>query len=255
MAPTLALTRQLSPTIGSCLLTHLERVPIDPERAARQHRAYLEALVALGCEVAVVEPEPELPDAVFVEDTAVVLPELALITRPGAPSRRPETASIARALAPHRPLAALRAPATLDGGDVLVLGRRVFVGLSSRSNQEAVTQLRRMLGPHGYAVQGVPVSGCLHLKSAASRVAEDLLLVQPEWVDPHAFAPVPWLRVDPGEPFAANALCVGDRVLYGAAFPRTRAHLEEHGLGTVTVHLDELAKAEGGVSCCSILVD
>lgn len=254
MTARLALTRAVSPSLAACELTHLERRPIDPRRAAAQHEAYEQALAELGCRVERLPALPDHPDAVFVEDTAVVLDELAVITRPGAESRRAETESTRAALRGRRPLRSIEAPATLDGGDVLTCGKRVFVGLTSRSDPAGVEQLRAHLAPHGYTVTGVPVTGCLHLKTAVTEVAPGLLLLNPRWVDPRAFAPLEWLEVDPAEPMSANGLRVGGALLYPAAFPRTRARLEARGLRLRLVEVDELAKAEGAVTCCSLVL-
>jgi dimethylargininase len=250
-----AITREVSPAIGSCELTHLQREPIDVPRARSQHHAYEEALAAAGCHVERLAAEPALPDSVFVEDAAVVTDELAVVTRPGAVSRRPETPSVARALAPFRRLAHIEGPATLDGGDVIRLGRRLFVGRSGRTNDAGVDALRSLVSPLGYSVQAVPVSGCLHLKSAATAVAPDTLLLNPAWVAPASFGAVSLVEVDPAEPFAGNALWVGGAVLFPTAFPRTRARLEQRGLHVVTVDLSELAKAEGALTCCSLVFD
>ena len=164
MEKLIAITRPVSRAIDRCELTNFERVPIDLKRANAQHHEYVETLKSLGVEVLALPEEPDLPDAVFVEDAAVVLDECAIITRPGADSRKPETESIARALAPYRTLYTIQAPGTIDGGDVLVVGKRIWVGLSTRSNRSAIDQIQAFLKPYGYAVQGVPVSGCLHLK-------------------------------------------------------------------------------------------
>lgn len=250
----IAITRKVSPAIARCELTHLAREPIDAARAAAQHGAYEACLAALGCKVVSLPAEPELPDSVFVEDTAVVVGELAVITRPGAASRRGETASVAAALAAFRPLAAIEAPATIDGGDVLVLGRRVLVGTSSRSNPSGVEQLRALLAPHGYTVEAVRIDGCLHLKSAVTAVAPGTLLLNPAWADTAPLAGLERIEVDPGEPFAANALLVGGRLVYPAAFPRTRARLQARGIELEIVDVSELAKAEGAVTCCSIIL-
>ncbi len=251
----LALTREVSESIGRCELTHLDRTPIDVTRARRQHDAYEETLIGLGCEVVRLPAAHECPDAVFVEDAAVVVPEVAVITRPGAPSRRPETATVAEALAAFRTLVRIEPPATLDGGDVLRLGKRVFVGLSSRSGAAAVEQLSALLGPFGYTVGGVAVRGCLHLKSAVTAVAEDAVLYNPDLVDVEPFDGVTAVAVDPSEPGAANALAIAGTVVVPAAFPRTRRRLEQRGHRVVAVDISELAKAEGAVTCCSILLD
>lgn len=248
-----AITREVSPRFEECELTHVERTPIDVELARLQHRAYVDALKALGCEVLELPPEQELPDSVFVEDTAVVFPELAVITRPGAVSRRPETESIARALAPHSELAHIREPATLDGGDVLVLGKNVYVGLSTRSNAEALSQLQDILGGYGYSLTGVPLRDCLHLKSAVTRVDDRTLLINASWVDPGCFAAADLIEVDPAEPSAANCLPLGGAIVFPTTFPKTRVKLEERGYQIAPVDVSELAKAEGAVTCCSLI--
>jgi dimethylargininase len=250
----LALTRPVPPSIARCELTHLAREPIDPARAAAQHRAYEAALAALGCTLVRLPPAPEHPDSVFVEDTAVVLDEVAVLARPGAESRRGELEVVAEALRPHRPRARIAAPGTLDGGDVLRVGRHIYVGASGRTNAEGIRQLAEIAGAHGYTVHPVPVAGCLHLKTAVTQVGEGTLLLNPEWVSPASFEGLDRIEVDPTEPFAANAVLVGGAVLLPAAYPRTRARLEARGIEVRTVEADELAKAEGGLTCCSILV-
>lgn len=252
--PLIALTREVSSRIAECELTHLARVPIDVARARAEHAEYEAALRELGCEVRRVAPAPDLPDGVFVEDTVVVLDELAIVCRPGAPSRRAETASVAAVVRELRPTAAILAPGTLDGGDVLHAGRRLFVGRSGRTNVAGIAQLRAMVGSAGYEVVEVTFGGCLHLKTAAGLVAEGLALVNPEWVDPGALAPLGTIAVDRSEPMAANALPVGDTIIHAAEFPRTRARLQQMGLRVRPVPAGELAKAEGGVTCCSVIV-
>jgi dimethylargininase len=248
-----AIIRDVAPSIVRCELTHLARTPIDVARAVNEHAGYESALRAAGCRVVRARPEPDLPDSVFVEDTAVVLDELAVITRPGALSRRPETASTAEALAPYRPLVAITEPGTLDGGDVLVAGRRIFVGTGGRSNAAGVRQLRDLAAPFGYVVLPVDVRGCLHLKSAATLVSEDCVLVNRAWVDASVFAPLQPIDVDAREPSAANVLRVAGVVLHGAAHVWTRELLERRGIRVTPVPLGELAKAEGAVTCCSVV--
>jgi dimethylargininase len=247
----IAVTRDVSPSIAHAELTHLERVPIDYERAREQHEEYRTLLASLGCEVIALPADAVYPDCVFIEDTALVFDDLAVITRPGADSRRGEIDVVAEALASLRPLVRIAAPATLDGGDVLVLDQRIYVGRSERSNEEALAQLRQLTGRE---VIGVDLHGALHLKTAITRVARDTLLVNREWVDVAPFGEWTLIDVDPTEPFGANAVLLDDTVIYPVAFPRTRAKLESHGINVRTVHADELAKAEGGVTCCSLLV-
>lgn len=249
----IAVTREVSPRIAECELTHLARMPIDLERARAQHREYEEALRKLGCELIRLPAQPELADSVFVEDAAVVLDELAVITRPGAPSRRAETASVAAALKPYRNLFYIEAPGTLDGGDVLQLAKTLYVGQSQRSNFEGIEQLRRILANFGYRVVPVPLHDCLHLQTAVTRVADATLLVNRTWVDGRLFDSLRLIEVDRQEPFAANALLIGNTVIYPEVFPETRKRLEAQGIKVRTVDASELAKAEGGVTCSSLI--
>lgn len=250
-----AITREVGPAITRCELTHLARAPIDVERARAQHAAYEACLAALGCTLHRLPGAPDLPDAVFVEDCAIVLDEIAILTRPGAASRRPETAAVERALAPLRPIARIAPPATLDGGDVLRVGRTLFVGGSSRTDDAAIAQVRALVAPLGYAVVRVAVRHCLHLKSAATEVAPQTLLVNRRWLPADAFRDLDCIDVDAGEPFAANALRIGDTIVYPSAFPMTRRRLDARGLDVRPVDVAELAKAEGAVTCCSLIVE
>jgi dimethylargininase len=250
----IALTRGVSRQIARCELTAKERVPIDPARAAAQHHAYEEALAGLGYRLIRLPAEESLPDCVFIEDTAVVLDELAVVTRPGAESRRPETTAVEAALGPLRPLAHIQPPGTLDGGDVLRVGRQIYAGCSARSNAEGRAQLRSLLAPFGYSVQDVLFRHCLHLKSAVTLVAENTLLIHPGWVTRDSFPGMSFIEVDPAEPDAANALLLAGTILYPAAFPATRKRLEERGLRALPLAMDELGKAEGGVTCCSLIL-
>jgi dimethylargininase len=249
----LALVRDVSPSLERCELSFQDRMTIDLEKARAQHRAYVDTLTTLGCRVETLPTLPENPDAVFVEDTAVVFDELAVITRPGAESRRAEVDSSAAALMRYRKLAYIEAPGTLDGGDVLVVGRRVYVGLSGRSSKDGVQQLRDHLKPHGYSVEGVELTGCLHLKTAATQVAEDTLLINPAFVQESAFPGLRFIHVDPAESAAGNAVRVGEALIYPRSFPRTRARLEKAGLKLHSVDMSETEKAEGGVTCCSLI--
>ena len=253
MPDLIALTRELSRAIERCELTHRPRVPIDWAKASAQHAEYERLLTSLGCSVQRVTPELEMADSVFVEDTAIVLDEMAVMTRPGAESRRGETAAVAEILKAHRRMASVVAPGTLDGGDVLVVGRLVFVGASSRANRAGIEQLRRFVEPLGYAVAVVALRGCLHLKSAVTALANDVLLLNPESVSHDAFPRFERMEVDPGEGASANVLRIGGRIVCAAAFPRTRERLERRGFQVAAVDLSEVAKAEGAVTCCSLV--
>ena len=251
----LALTRPLSPSIVDCELTYLARQPIDLARAGAEHAEYERRLAELGATVRRLPGAPDLPDAVFVEDTAVVVDELAVITRPGAVSRRAETVTVADQLAEHRRTVAIEPPGTLDGGDVLVVDGAVYVGRSTRTNDSGIEQLRRALEPLGYRVIAIPVTRCLHLKSAVTRITDETLLVNPDWIDPDAFPGHRRLAVDPAEPAAANALVLGGSILHPAQHLRTRARLEAAGYAVIPVPMTEIAKAEAGMTCCSILFE
>lgn len=248
-----AITRAVSVSLDACELTHQGRVPIDLDLARQQHAAYEACLERLDCTLIRLPEMPDSPDAVFVEDTALILDEVALITRPGAESRRGETPSIAESLAPYRKVVRIEAPATVDGGDVLVVGHDIYVGLTSRSNGMAVDQMQRALSAYGYRVQGVEVRGCLHLKSAVTVVAENTLLINPAWVEASRFDPFEMIEIHPDEAYAANGLRLDDTVIYPVTFPRTCERLTDRGIAIEPVDLSELAKAEGAVTCCSLI--
>ncbi len=250
----LAITREVSRSIIHCELTHLARTPIDVERARRQHAQYEAALKELGAAVLSLPEDPDLPDSVFVEDTALVFDEFAVILCPGAESRRPETTSIRRVLAPYRQLFEIQPPARVDGGDLLRVGRHVYMGISTRSDTNAAEQLQDLLKPFGYDLTVVPVTGCLHLKSAVTQVSEDRLLLNPAWVDKSLFRGVKFIETDASEPYAANAVMLGGPVIYPASFPRTQMRIEDAGIQVVNVEAEELAKAEGAVTCCSVIL-
>src|SRR5215216_875805 len=250
----IAITREISPRFNECEITHIERTPIDVDLARAQHHQYVNALKEVGGMVIELSAEADLPDSVFVEDTAFILPEVAVITRPGADSRRPETESIVPALSPYIKVVHVREPATVDGGDVLVLGKNIYVGLSSRSNRAAINQLNELLHDQGYQVLGVELHDCLHLKSAVTRLDDKTLLINKNWVDTQHFKAFEWIEVDPAEPYAANCLPIGETVIFPTSFPKTRAKLEEKDYKVVTVDVSELAKAEGAVTCCSLII-
>lgn len=248
-----AITRAISSAMQDCELTHMDRQALDLDRARQQHEAYNQVLRDLAVDVIELPEQASLADSVFVEDTALVFDEVAIITHPGAISRRPETRSIADALEPHRPLSYIKAPAILDGGDVLTIGKAVYVGLSSRSNSEAVMQLQQHLQPFGYIVHGLEMGKCLHLKTAVTALNDQTVLLNPDWVDADLFSSYNIVKTHPDEPFGANVVRVGDSLLYGAGYPNTQATIEALGHNVRVVDMSELAKAEGAVTCCSLL--
>jgi dimethylargininase len=251
----IAITRDVSPAMDRCELSHMARSPIDHDRAVAQHAAYEECLMELGCRVHRIPADASMPDAVFIEDTAVVVEELAVITRPGAESRRGETAAVASVLKDFRSLAEIEAPGTLDGGDVLRLGRTLYVGASDRSNRDGIAQLGRLLARWDYRVVPVATRDCLHLKTAVTEAAPGQLVLNPSWVDRAVFGEVACIEVDPSEPFAANVVRLDRAVVCAAEFPRTNERLVAAGIEIHPVEASEFAKAEGGVTCCSIILE
>jgi dimethylargininase len=250
-----AITRKVSPRLAACELEFLARQPIDIARAQEQHRAYEALLEKLGARVTSLPAEPGLPDSMFVEDAALILDEVAVLMSPGTPARRGEVASVEKALAKFRSLERIELPATIEGGDILRIDRRLFAGLSSRTNAEGVRRLAAALAPYGYEVFPVRVSGCLHLKSAVTFIGRDTLLANRAWFDTAPFAGYDWIDVDPQEPHAANALVIGGTVMFPASFPRTRARLESRGFRVQPLDISELQKAESGLTCSSLLFD
>jgi dimethylargininase len=250
-----AISRAVSPAIVNCELSFIPRQPIDLALAVKQHRAYEQLLEKLGARVISLPSEDLLPDSMFVEDPAIVLDELAVIFALGTDSRRPEAASIAQALSKFRKLQYVTLPGTLEGGDILRLERKLFVGLSKRSNVEGIRQLSAILAPHHYEVIPVPVTGCLHLKSAVTSLGRNTLLANRGWFDQTPFSGSHWLDVDLSEPHAANALALGDSIVFPASFPRTRARIEALGFHVAPLDISELQKAESGLTCSSLIFE
>jgi dimethylargininase len=250
-----AITREISASIERCELTHLSRQTIDISKARAQHEAYEQRLSQAGCSMVRLPSADDLPDSVFIEDVAVVFDELAVVARLGAPSRRGETACVAEALQAYRSLRHIEAPGTLDGGDVLTVGKQVFVGVSQRTNTAAISQLAQILQPYGYQICDITVGGCLHLKSAVTALSDEQLLINRKWAPAEQFESFQLIEVDGGEPYAANALRIGDRVIYPTGYPRTRERLEAAGVRILDVDVNELIKAEGAVTCCSLIFD
>ena len=252
-----AFTRAVSPRIAECQLTHLERVPIDATKAASQHAAYEQALAEAGLEIFRLPELADDPDAVFVEDTALLLDGHAVITRPGAASRIGETGSTAEGLRNHFEIHRVE-NGFVDGGDVLRIGRTLYVGLSSRTDVTGVQALGEICSAIGFRVVPAQLQECLHLKTGATFVGHDalstpVLLYSPRSVDPAQFAGIEPLAVDEEEPGAANCLRAGDRLILPAGNPRTAQRLRERGFTVVEVDVSELQKAEAGVTCMSLI--
>ena len=248
-----AITREVSPEIANCELEFLDRQPIDLDLATEQHRQYQEALTELGVQVEELPSGPDMPDGVFVEDPAIVLDEIAVIARPGVVSRRSEGETLAQALAKYRELQYIVEPGTLEGGDVMRIGKTLYVGYSRRTNVAGIQQLAAMLHPLGYFVVPVEVQGCLHLKSACCFIGGDTVLANRAWFDTDALCSLKIL--DAPEPRGANALRIGDTILMPSAFPRTCELLDHSGFQVRRIDNSELLKAEAGVTCTSLIFE
>jgi len=252
-----AFTRAVSSRIAQCQLTHLERVPIDPAKAAAQHAAYEQALADSGFEIIRLPELPEDPDAVFVEDTALLLDGHAIITRPGAASRIGETPSTASGLDGHFHLHHVTR-GFVDGGDVILINRTLYVGLSTRTDADGIQALRALVEPIGYSLVQAELRDCLHLKTGVTFAGLDgsgspILLFNPRAVDASQFAGVEPLPVAEMEPAAANSLRARDRLILPAGNPRTASTLRDRGFKVVEVDVSELQKAEAGVTCMSLI--
>jgi dimethylargininase len=245
----IAFTRAVSPRLAECETTQAGRV--DVARAIAQHAAYEQALAEGGLEVRRLAPLDDLADAVFVEDTALLLGEHAVILRPGAASRAGETESTAEGLADAFIVHRLGA-GHVDGGDVLRIGRSLYVGLSSRTDQAGLQALRETVAPLGYDVVPVPVAGGLHLKSAATCVA-GVLVHNPDWVSASHFADVEPVAVAAGEAYGGNVLKAGATLLAAADSPRTASALAARGFDVVTLDISEMRKADAALTCMSLI--
>ena len=250
-----AITREVSRSLALCELTWLERESIDIDLAIAQHNEYERALTQMGARVISLPEQPAMPDAVFVEDPLLVFDEIAIVTRPGAESRRAECESLAAAVEPFRAVHRMQTPATLEGGDVMRVGKDVFVGLSSRTNTVGVDELTEILTPFGYKVHPVDVRGCLHLKSACCSLGEGKILANRAWLDAASLGGYQIIDVAPDEPAAANVLRIGDTVLMPAAFPHTQEIVRSQGLDVCAVDISELMKAEAAITCSSVLFE
>lgn len=248
-----AIVRSVSPLLTSCELTFREREPIDADRAVEQHAAYVDVLKHLGLEVVVAPAAPNLPDSVFVEDTAIVLDEVAILARPGADSRVAETMPVAEVLSEYREILMIEPPGTLDGGDAVFIDDTLYVGHSTRTNVAGITQLREHLEAFGIDVRPIRVGRCLHLKSGCAYLGDGTVLLNSRWVNAGPFEFFDVIATPPDEPASANALAVGDTVVISAAHERMIERIVATGRQVRPVEIGEFEKAEGGVSCMSLV--
>ena len=249
----LAITHAPSPKLEQGERTHIDRAAIDFARACQQHEAYCQMLCDCGTEVRVLNANRTLADSVFVEDTAIVLDETAVMTPMGAKSRRAESAGVELELRKYREIERIHLPANIEGGDVLRVGCKLLVGISSRTDRNGVNALDSIVRHHGYKVIPVPVSGCLHLKTGCTALPDETLLVNPAWLDLDALRGFGTMPVPESEPWAANVALVNGTVCLAAGHRRTAEMIRQRGFQVRTTELSEFAKAEGGVTCLSIL--
>jgi dimethylargininase len=249
----IAITHVPSPKMEQCERTFVTRTPIDFGCATRQHDEYCRMLHDCGADVVKLDVNRDLPDCAFVEDTAIVLDEVAVLASMGAQSRRAEPSGIASELAKYRELHRVAAPARIEGGDVLCVGRKLLVGLSTRTNRAGVNALEAVVRPFGYEIVLVPVRRCLHLKTACTALPDQSLLINPAWFDVRAVRGFELVPVSEAEPWGANVAVVGSRVCVAADHVETGGLIRERGCQVHTIDLSEFAKAEGGVTCLSIL--
>jgi dimethylargininase len=237
------------------LRTHISRIALDHTAAVDQHCQYCSSLASLGVQVVTLDVNPLAPDAVFIEDTAIVLPELAVLASMGNEARRGEPAAIEPMLRRYREIVPIEPPATIEGGDVLIVGRTLLVGLSSRTNSAGIASLNRAVERYGYQVRSVPVRGCLHLKTSCTALPDGGLLVNPGWIDADSVKDFKLVPVPAAEPWGANTLTIDGTVVLAAEHERTADLIRQRGIAVETVPLSEFAKAEGGVTCLSLVFE
>ena len=250
---TVALTRQPPQSLVHCEVSHVEREAIDFSQAVRQHQKYCRALQQHGLDVQTLPPVEAYPDSVFVEDNAIVLDELAVLTSMGTDSRKGEPALLRPVLSEYREVVELSRPATIEGGDVVRVGKTLYVGRSARTNQEGIEALRRIAEPLGYVVQPIEVHGCLHLKTACSSLDDETLLVNSSWINVNRLGAFRLLPVPATEPYGANVMRVGQGILANASCPSTITMLETHGYAVSALDISEFSKAEAGLTCLSLI--
>jgi dimethylargininase len=241
-------------SLQNCSLTHLDRHPIQFDLALQQHANYASTLHEMGARVEMLKINQESPDAVFVEDAAIVLDELAIVTSMGNAKRRCEVEAVASVLSRFRAdVRRIRLPARIEGGDVLALGKTLFVGQSSRTDVAGLWALEEIVKPFGYDVRPVSVRECLHLKTGVTALDESTLVCNPKWIDVSAFGDFRLIHVDPREPWAANVLRINDRLILNGSFPRTADRIDAVRGGNRRVVISEFGKAEAGLTCMSIV--
>ena len=250
-----AITHTPSLSLQQCELTFLESEPIDMHKATIQHEAYCAMLERCGAKVITLHENEALPDSVFVEDPIIVLDEVAILTSMGVASRREESQAMEAFFKAYRKVEQILLPARIEGGDVLKIGKTLFVGESARTNLQGIQALRSIVSPFGYTVISVKVTGCLHLKTGVTALDDTTVLINSKWVDAKAFEAFSQIDVDPREPFGANVLKIGTTLCMNEAFPRTLSLVKQQGYTVESVNISEFVKAEAGLTCMSVLMN
>lgn len=249
----LAMTHLPSPKLQECELTFVQSEPISLEKATLQHAAYCAMLERCGAKVMVLDENLACPDSVFVEDPIIVFDEVAVLTSMGVESRRAESASMERVFSKYRNVERIVLPAQIEGGDVLKVGKKIFVGESPRTNRDGIAALEAIIKPFGYEVISVSVTGCLHLKTGVTALDDQTVLINSNWLDADAFHGFTKVEVPENEPFGANVLKIGEILCMNEAFPESISLVKSLGYKVETVNISEFVKAEAGLTCMSVL--
>lgn len=248
-----ALTRKVGKSINNCELTYADRQQINVEKAQQQHMEFENALRKLGVNVLSLESDDTLPDSVFVEDTAVITKEFAVITPMGTKSRKDEPDKIAEILKQYRPLKYINKNTSLEGGDIVQAEDTFYVGISSRTNHEGFENLAEILLPQGYKIVPVQVYGCLHLTTGSTYIGNNTMIANPAWVDVSKFEGMEVIEIEPDEPWAGNAIQANGKLLFPSSSNKTSKKVSAKGFEVYTVDISELEKAEAGLTCMSLL--
>jgi dimethylargininase len=246
------ITHKPSPALQNCELTFLESQEINYELALQQHQQYCQMLKNCGAKIIEIADNLDLPDSVFVEDPIIVFNEVAVLTSMGVASRRAESATLERLFKRYREIERISLPAKIEGGDVLKIGRQVFVGESPRTNRTGILALADIIEPFGYKVIPVSVKGCLHLKTGCTALDNETVLINSEWIDCEPFHYFKRVETLPEEPFGANVLRLNDHVCMNGAFPKTLDLVTSLGYSISAVNISEFVKMEAGLTCMCI---
>lgn len=249
----MAITHLPSPNLQNCELTFLESEAINIEKANEQHKNYRAMLERCGAKIIILNENIVLPDSVFVEDPIIVFDEVAVLTSMGVVSRRTESEYMEKIFSKYRKIERIFLPAKIEGGDVLHVGKKIFVGESARTNFEGIQALEAIIKPFGYEVIPVKVTGCLHLKTGATALDDKIVLINSSWVDATAFVGFEKIEIPSDEPFGANVLKMGEIICMNEAFPKSIALVKSLGYKVDSVNISEFVKAEAGLTCMSVL--